>query len=871
MNLEYIFNMELQEVKNDIAKITYNPGKNHLLPFDFILIEDSNQKLIAQVIETETTRSASDNSAILRLSLAIDNDDNLFYYNGYIPSKLSKVIYINPDEITELLKGTRENLFIGALANYPDCFVKPSMSFLKDRLYIQSDREDRTRTIIKNLILQLQSKNKKVILIDFDGSYSSFFNFPKLEISKNFKLPLNDEAFDTILETDTSDCPIEDKAVIESIFLELREYLKTLENNFIPFTIFKNAVDNVFMANPVSGLLLLRNKLWYYAQEGIFAESRIQYDIINSSLLESNAVIIDSSSINEKWYKFVIQTVAELTNSQSYAIFSLNDIQTDKKSIINLFNNKIITPVISSAYDCKYRQLLKSLCKNHILFKPENNINEAPYSVLLNRINENEFIFYGETTMYLPLLLDCSVFNEKTNDEVIDNEIKKDVDKLFSVSPPVIPKTFEAMTHARSNNSYICDDGFNEQDFEFLDELDSDEQINSVKKDSKKIETSGYAVFSPVSDKQIIEKDTVNIPDNSDNIINDKSAGNISSEQNKEIIKDADDSNDINTVPEEKADSSGFFDNDEISTVIENKSDSIENMFFNDEMKDADNDEVSVINAGNGSFDQNEKLQSGLNENQLEDISIDLTENDNGIIINSIESDNIQEEEIIENDNKNELETETVKDDDILNTVITSGTENKDIICEANENSDKNELKTEIIRNDSIDDKDYSILQTTLEEGNDIENIESDENEDLSSNEEEKNNQATLIDELVSSIEDNVSNNESKQTDVQTNDINEETADAEAQNENKAEDLPVQINIRKAPVLTVYETDNSAKISEKDMQFKIGDKVYHPKHGTGIVEGFANYSNKILFCQIEFENVGRRILDPRVSGLKKIS
>ena len=58
--------------------------------------------------------------------------------------------------------------------------------------------------------------------------------------------------------------------------------------------------------------------------------------------------------------------------------------------------------------------------------------------------------------------------------------------------------------------------------------------------------------------------------------------------------------------------------------------------------------------------------------------------------------------------------------------------------------------------------------------------------------------------------------------------------------------------------------------NENKIPFKVGDRVYHPKHGRGTVEGFANYSNKILFCQIEFEKVGRRILDPRISGLEKI-
>ena len=116
--------MQLQEVKNDIAKITYNPTDNRLLPADFILIEDINQKLIAQIIRIETTTKSTNNLAVLRLALAIDKDDNLSYYNGYIPSKTSKIIYINPDEIMELIKGPNENLFLGVLSNRKDYYTK---------------------------------------------------------------------------------------------------------------------------------------------------------------------------------------------------------------------------------------------------------------------------------------------------------------------------------------------------------------------------------------------------------------------------------------------------------------------------------------------------------------------------------------------------------------------------------------------------------------------------------------------------------------------------------------------------------------------------------------------------------------------------
>ena len=137
--------MQLIEVKNDIAKIIYNPVENNLLPADFLMIEDFNQKLISQIVNIETTDNSNNNLAELKISLMIDEEDNLSYYNGYIPSKTSKIIYIKSDEIIELIKDSdNNNIYLGNLVNHPDCFVKQSINFLNDRLYIQSDRDDET-------------------------------------------------------------------------------------------------------------------------------------------------------------------------------------------------------------------------------------------------------------------------------------------------------------------------------------------------------------------------------------------------------------------------------------------------------------------------------------------------------------------------------------------------------------------------------------------------------------------------------------------------------------------------------------------------------------------------------------------------------
>ena len=729
--------MQLLEVKNDIAKIIYNPAENHLLPSDFLFIEDSNQKLIAQIINIATTDNSNNNLADVRLSLSIDKDDNLSYYNGYIPSKTSSVVYINPDEIIELIKGSEECIYFGNLSNHSENFVKLSKSFIDDKVYIQSDRDDKTKILIQNIISELYNKQKKIVLLDFDGRYNSIVNVPKLKISESFKLPLNIEAFNTILENDINDCPIEDKAVIQSIVLELREYLKTLENKFLPFTLFKNVVDNEFMSNPISGLMLLRNKLWLYAQESIFAESKTQFDIINDILENQNILIIDASALEEKWYKFAIQSILELIEKKCYFVLSLNDVPLDKKAIINIYNKQNIIPVVSTSYNNDYRQVLKSVCRNQILFKPSKYISdEESYSLLLNKINSGEFIVYGESTLYLPLIIDLQAFDSSTSDDVIQNDIKKDVDKLLSSSQTIIPNEIvisndiQNKASIENSNDVLCDDNdiidddFKDSDLDFLDEQNQEQiTLDDIrnKKTTQEINTQEYDVFRPMSVQENVDQKSVDISS-------------------------------------KKQDS-------EIKNNIENNNDILESLDVNNV----------------GSNEQDVILPMGVSSSLKEENEV-LIEEDAKKEINNNDI-NISEAETVEEKTNDEL----VDIDDVINDISS------------------NEV-------------------------------------DINKNEEEK-------------VEEEL--NEPFVVELETDEV--------------PPPIKENVGVNNSPDIPVYETDNSSEIKISDIPFKIGDKVYHPKHGYGVIEGFANYSNKILFCQIEFENVGRRILDPRISGIEKVS
>lgn len=1043
--------MQLLEVRNDIAKIMYNPAENKLLPSDFLLIEDLNQKLVGQILSIYTTNDLNNNIADVRLALYIDKENQLSYYNGYIPQKTAKIIYVTTDEITEMIADSENNIYLGNLTYHQKSFVKAPLSLVNERLYIQCDREDNTKMIVQNIVSALYMLQRKVVLLDFDGRYNRISNVPRLVISESFKFPLNEEAFDNILEYDIADCPIEDKAVIQSIVLELREYIRTLENHFLPFTLFKNVVINEFASNPISGLMVLRNKLWKYAQEGLFAETKSDFDIINTVMNNENIVIVDASKIEEKWHKFTIQTIADILSKHCYFAFSLNDISMDKRSILSIYNNQNIIPIVSTSYDSPYRNILKSLSKNQILFKPSKQTEvEEQYGVLVHKLNDNDFILFGETCLNLPLIIELKPFDIKTAEKIEELEIRRNVDKILSMGKSMLPKEAVITEQQKQNTSndvqYIVDEDFTDEDLDFIDNIKTEnlsiddlrEQKQNIELDDKK---DGYDLFDPFIEIENTNRDVSQIEN--DNVINKNENSseeldkfdfneiiNESSDENEQIEQiDNEPSNDekgqtveiennLDIIKEENTSTSVDKDIESYSSSNQENSKNIKNThaqkaacgYFKNEASKMDfipdlpsyNDDEITYKDEDLEKEEAEEIESvenlslddiqGFGFGEIDDDFVDLSENENSGSLNDLleekndtlleekktsdlEKKNvndtfIQDEKILEDifpdetktnkttepfelvseiSSKNEDDRETMND--ALETLFRDTIENQNAEIELQQNEqiisqneeqllndenaskdvknenynessdllidelfDGNEIKkSDLKQNKNVDDinierkKDEKLIEKSLNLFEDElfynNEIEEDivENEVFSETEEEKiieeNNvepelddkienvqteqekndedEIVSIDNVIENIKQNI-NSENDEKSIKKAELSKKTkredevSENEEINNSQPEIIKQQKNRIENKKLTVYETDTTDILSENRTAFKVGDRVYHPKHGHGIVEGFANYSNKILFCQIEFDNVGRRILDPRISGLEKI-
>lgn len=80
---------------------------------------------------------------------------------------------------------------------------------------------------------------------------------------------------------------------------------------------------------------------------------------------------------------------------------------------------------------------------------------------------------------------------------------------------------------------------------------------------------------------------------------------------------------------------------------------------------------------------------------------------------------------------------------------------------------------------------------------------------------------------------------------------------------------PLQTRANVNPAIPEY----AAEIPEEDRvnsdPIKEGDRVVHDEFGEGIVEKMINYGDKIL-CSVNFASVGRRLLNPEISEMKRI-
>lgn len=755
--------MQLLEIKNDIAKILYSPLENHLLLADFLLIEDVNQSLIAQVIDIESSAEPNANIAAVKFSLSINKNANLSTYNGYTPSKDARIIYIEPSEIAQLIQSPKTNIFWGYLAAHPSTSVSLGFSFLREKPYIQCDKIDNATTIATNILYGLQKNKKRTIIIDFDGRYKKLDVTTRLNISKEYKLPLNVDAFDFIAENDLEDCAPENKALIQGILLELQSYVSTLEDGFIPFDIFKNVIDAECRKNPIPELIIFKNKLVKYQQKSLFAQNKEQFNFVNRILSKNNTTIVDASGVDEKWHRFILETIASQIDKKCYLIVNINDSNATKRTIKAIYDNENVRPIVISPYNTKHTFQLKTICKNLILFAPIEKVDDFEvYSSFLYKLNQKEFIIWSENTFYMPLILKLRALDKDYLNQAISQEIKSDVDRIFTATQPSI-----------------------EAEITIPDEI----------------------IVKPESEEDTSKKQSMN----------EKIIRAISSKDKKDDIP-------VKEVVEPEPDKAA----DELTEDDLDFLDGISHLIISDEETHPEHETYTIV-------------EDSKPKNQIDEIEPAI-----GVETEKTEAlnENIEAQQLINVIQANEI----LEIDD--NTI---SPEPEEILAEQ---APQKEAEPDIIETSNIIDiEDLDNLTVEPKEEpqpiyQEIQTVEKEKTVEITEPKIQENKTVTAVE--IKKAEPKIEQPEQLKEPVLV--------------PAPKKTLEQKIMEKKKLSVPIYEAKTAEPAAEAT-KFKEGNFVYHAKYGRGIIEKIITYGTKTL-CSIEFDNVGRRLLDPNLADIK---
>ncbi|MEI8129816.1 MAG: hypothetical protein WCG95_09420, partial [bacterium] len=105
---------------------------------------------------------------------------------------------------------------------------------------------------------------------------------------------------------------------------------------------------------------------------------------------------------------------------------------------------------------------------------------------------------------------------------------------------------------------------------------------------------------------------------------------------------------------------------------------------------------------------------------------------------------------------------------------------------------------------------------------------------------------------------------ETEETDIFSNVLSQQAKELEIEPPT-IDILPVKM--ASTPIVPIYSAEIEPKTQSDALEQ--GDSVAHSKYGKGTVEKLITYGSKTL-CSINFDNVGRRLLDPTLAELKKI-
>lgn len=413
--------MKILEIKNNLVKLAYTESEVPVLG-RFIVLTTDIKSYVAQFVNL---KSDSVNSyAIAKLLFTFTPDGVVDNYDGSIPDVNSQVSFLPSSELLNLLPV--ENAVQMGNLSQQDEMLNIDVSVFERNFTVFVEKDSNKTTFISNCVRQLFRMKEKCVIAD---TCNLFEDYPKIEISKDFKLPLNAQMMDYIFEYDLAEVDPSTKAIIQDIFYEVQQYIKTLDGQFLPIEKFVDVVARQYKATQMPELALLKNKLLKYRDAGIFADTKEEIDAVKEKLDAKNCIIIDLKDINEALQKEVlsyVHTILESFDKYVYFFVPLTDDNSDKKLLNKLINHNHVFTTILVSNRYKYSAELKGHAQNMMLFAPLSINNDfSSYNTFLSKLNPDECIVEGKLTQGIPFIIDMDNLDvDLTKDDVLGERVQ---------------------------------------------------------------------------------------------------------------------------------------------------------------------------------------------------------------------------------------------------------------------------------------------------------------------------------------------------------------------------------------------------------------------------------------------------------------
>lgn len=818
--------MKILEVRDGFVKFE---ADNSVYLSSFIQIDGIEKRYIAQV--TQLKRSGENSIAYAKILFLYDG--SLQPYDRTQPSKESEIKEFTFDILNNSINA-KAPVIAGETLGKGVSIIIDASSFDKKMLASIDDKQE-NNIIARNLVKQFNNLDKNVLIIDTLGVIDA----RKITAGVDFKLPLDTASLAFMYQDCLNDATADSKSMIIEIFKDLSDYSQTVP--FVPFGALKSIVDDMVDKSHVFKLLVLKNKLAKFDKLGYFATNKQEVDKIDA-ILNSKCAIIDLSKLDtafqNRYLAFLYEKLQQKPNTQ--VLLELSNV-ISKKNLKNILSSENIPTTFITHSRFKYLNDIKNLFDNFII-SPSFTNNEifSIYSSFLKAMPKQTYLITGEAVNYIPLVSTLKVINEviPSQPETVEKEEipvsePEEVQEEFPIEEP---EEEEIVQEDDSELEEISE----EDEPEIIEEpqITNEEILANIEEKSEAVITEAAKDLTP--------------PENM-----------FGEEEEEEIAEPAEESLELEEYQEEQ-----LTINAEYETILEEQE---------EQEPQEEYDEIPITE----SFDT---VQENIEE--IEDYIPETDENDFEEL--SINEEFEQQEPLVEQEAEEEIEMPEGFDLDIDSTQMLDAEEETEELTVNGDDVDvlpiaENNYELEDIVELNPDEADENDIVIDMEEDTEDElpeNIDEQIVKDVDKvfttrkDDDISDSDLDFIDELNNddgNLLEEVSDSDAVLEELSESDENDgilEEPQEQLELKDDSDDEILETRSSSTPIVPVYDADIPQEDLVMSDPIQQGDTVTHAKYGSGVVEKMIKYGNKTLFS-INFDNIGRRLLDPTLTEIKK--